>query len=204
MAIEVFNIPVTPFIIPEIVQNAKVLKEQASSRNQAPTGELDVDVLKLDIDSYDCVLLRPLLRELSVGLLVLEINPWFPPPLKFARLYHPHPNMDALVGSDSNGCSLSYILELVQPSGFQLLHVSDEDVILAHHSVMQAGGWQAQDESECYRRVSARGHGAIPIAFLREWFFGLDPHHALIRAWGNITENDRQRDLQDHPFSLAT
>ena len=60
-------------------------------------GELDdilveafdgaVDIIKIDIDSYDCAVLLSMLLRVEAVAIVLESQPLVPPPFKFARAF---------------------------------------------------------------------------------------------------------------------
>eukprot|EP00927_Polykrikos_kofoidii_P074609 TRINITY_DN70626_c0_g1_i1.p1 TRINITY_DN70626_c0_g1~~TRINITY_DN70626_c0_g1_i1.p1 ORF type:complete len:434 (-),score=51.10 TRINITY_DN70626_c0_g1_i1:45-1346(-) len=206
------DLAVTPLNIPTVLEMARylasaqgaTLHEEGIESEHGNEGNVvvDVDILKIDIDSFDCAIVEPLLRGLRVRVLVMEINLWFPPPLRFARQYHPQPRIDDLVRSDTYGCSLSHAAHLASGFGLHLVKLSDDDAIFVSQAVLGGLLVPLHDEVECYRSVSVRGHGNFPIAYLREWLFSVDPHIALFRAWGNLTRRDRLYGLDDHPFSL--
>ncbi|CAK9100483.1 unnamed protein product [Durusdinium trenchii] len=89
--------------------------------------EGQVDIIKIDIDSYDCALLRALLEKVRSYVLVLESQPLIPPPYKFARAYNPKdPLEQGLIG-----CSLSYQLRMLEPE-YMLLIYSEHDTVFVH------------------------------------------------------------------------
>jgi hypothetical protein len=78
-------------------------------------------VLKIDIDSWDGVLLEAALSAFEPDIVHLEINPDFPPPLQFAIQYDPRYEHSGTAGF--YGCSLSYALAVARPAGYELLQV---------------------------------------------------------------------------------
>lgn len=93
----------------------------------------EVDILKIDVDSYDCALLQALLaRKVKAYVLVMESQPLIPPPFKFARAFHgDDPLEQGLVG-----CSLSYQLQLVRPD-YELLVFSEQDTVFVHRELLK-------------------------------------------------------------------
>merc|ERR1712139_226038 len=86
------------------------------------------DVLKVDIDSWDCDVLRAALLRLSPKprLVWVELNWSVPPPVRFARLYHPDwaTRISSLHGFPwTHGCSLSYAVDLLGHFGYHLAAV---------------------------------------------------------------------------------
>ncbi|CAE8647543.1 unnamed protein product, partial [Polarella glacialis] len=59
----------------------------STSHRAAP--RIEVDALSLDIDSYDCAVLREVLQVVSPKMLVLETGAVIPPPLAANAEYHP-------------------------------------------------------------------------------------------------------------------
>ncbi|CAJ1348337.1 unnamed protein product [Effrenium voratum] len=104
-------------------------------------GELDeilleifegkVDVLKVDVDSYDCALAQALLLKVEAAVVVLESQPLIPPPFKFARKFH---SLDPLTQGVA-GCSLSYQLQMLQPR-YQLLVYSEHDTVFVRSDLV--------------------------------------------------------------------
>jgi len=85
-----------------------------------------VEVIKIDIDSFDCAIMKVLLRSVEAAVLVLETQPMIPPPLKFSRHYHPDFTDEGLLG-----CSLGYMVEMLRPE-YDLLVATDQDVIFVN------------------------------------------------------------------------
>lgn len=198
---------------PELVEVATTITPQGVAGGalgdtiRAATGG-SVDVVKVDIDSFDCDVLRALLGGLEAAVLVLEVQPAAPPPIRFARLFHPEdPLTHGWVG-----CSVSYQAELLRPA-YQLILNSEDSAVFVRSSLLPvlealpAGSifyWTRfkprlpADEWDCFRRTrtldqtrlaarASQGH-VTPPAFVREWAFELRPIDARSRIWGNITE----------------
>lgn len=173
-----------------------------------------VDVIKVDIDSFDCPVLQSLLHHVEASIIVMESQPLVPPPIKFARLYHPgDPLEDGLVG-----CSLSYQLRMLHPT-YRLLVYTEHDVIFAHNNLTlllealppsSVFGWTSfpfrlpADEFDCFRRSRLLGglrhavpaadssrvqpaHDDVPAAFIRDWALTSHPTETLSRLWGNLS-----------------
>merc|ERR1711924_54652 len=92
------------------------------------------DVLKVDIDSWDCDVARAALLRLSPKPRVvwIEINWSIPPPIRFARLYHPDwaQRVAALPRFPwTHGCSLSYAVDILKRFGYQLAALEDNDAV---------------------------------------------------------------------------
>eukprot|EP00927_Polykrikos_kofoidii_P038697 TRINITY_DN33108_c0_g1_i1.p1 TRINITY_DN33108_c0_g1~~TRINITY_DN33108_c0_g1_i1.p1 ORF type:complete len:622 (-),score=119.05 TRINITY_DN33108_c0_g1_i1:8-1873(-) len=116
-------------------------------------GTVHVDVVKIDVDSFDCDLAEALLQEpwLSVRVLVLEVNSAVPPPVGFAARYRPgaafvdldmgfiEPGADrtprATSGAPVYGCSLSHQVRAFGEHGFDLVHFHLGDAVFLRRDV---------------------------------------------------------------------
>jgi hypothetical protein len=78
-------------------------------------------LLKIDIDSFDGPLLAAALDGIEPEAIRIEVNPDFPPPLRFAVEYDPDYVHSGAAGFF--GCSLSYVLSVCRPRGYELLEV---------------------------------------------------------------------------------
>ena len=67
-----------------------------------------MEVLKLDLDSFECHVLEYLLPFADLRAVVLEINPIFPPPIGFARYWGGSGMGDELDLHPLHGCSLTH------------------------------------------------------------------------------------------------
>ena len=143
--------------------------------------------MKIDIDSYDCVLLERFLSEVDATIIVVEYNAHFPPPIRFARLPSEKPDFMGYFRSDSFGCSIAYAVDLLASHGFGLLRISDSDLLFMRTAFFERLGQQIVNPVDCYREVMLRSHGLIPVEYVREWFFSLDRDTAVERVWANLT-----------------
>ena len=76
-----------------------------------------LDVLKLDIDSYDLFVLEAILGGHRPGVIVMEVNEKIPPPLYFTVLFH---EGHAWAGDHFYGCSIVAASTLLRPAGYVL------------------------------------------------------------------------------------
>jgi tetratricopeptide (TPR) repeat protein len=78
-------------------------------------------LLKIDVDGFDGPLLEAALNAIEPDVIRIEVNPDFPPPLSFAVEYDPDYVHSGTAGFF--GCSLSYVLSVCRPRGYELLQV---------------------------------------------------------------------------------
>merc|ERR1712118_411038 len=103
------------------------------------------------------------------------------------------------------GCSLSYAVQRLARHKLYLLHLEGGDAVFVHAAhtatVKKSFGVSVPfNEVRCYR--DQRLWASWPLAYVREWFFGLDVHEALPRIWGNLTWYDQIFNLSSLPFAL--
>jgi tetratricopeptide (TPR) repeat protein len=82
-------------------------------------------LLKIDIDSFDGVVLEAALRELEPNVVQIEVNPEIPPPLRFAIQYDPRYRHSGWGGFF--GCSVSFVADLGRRHGLELLEIDFSD-----------------------------------------------------------------------------
>eukprot|EP00929_Paragymnodinium_shiwhaense_P009817 TRINITY_DN114180_c0_g1_i1.p1 TRINITY_DN114180_c0_g1~~TRINITY_DN114180_c0_g1_i1.p1 ORF type:complete len:353 (-),score=63.13 TRINITY_DN114180_c0_g1_i1:347-1405(-) len=172
---------------------------------------LDLDILKVDIDSYDCPVLESLLQVTSAKLVLVEANPSIPPPYKWAMLYHPGlwPFFWGFKRPEAvpiRGCSLAFEIDLLRQYGFDFLAFGGHDAVFVHRSVRDA--WLPQqlpmDEFDCYNDAFIAANG-ISIAQTRRWFYEVnDTHAGLQEIWDFFTGWMLENAGQTFPFSLRT
>jgi len=149
-----------------------------------------VDVVKVDIDSYDCAILEELLSRLTTHLLLMEVNPGIPPPFKWAMRYHADlsaflGNLDAeeLQSAPIRGCSLSYVVSLAKKYGYDFVAFGHHDALFSHRSLRHVWDWQPpMDEVRCYNESFVSLNG-IPIELARQWFFEGDLSSNIVSIW---------------------
>lgn len=92
----------------------------------------NVDMLKIDIDSFDCYVMHVVLEYIQPKVIIMEVNVKFPPHIRMAMFpgYERKDDENALtqIPFDSEqrkhvyGCSLAYQVEdLMKPNGYELV-----------------------------------------------------------------------------------
>lgn len=168
-----------------------------------------LDVLKVDIDSYDCPVLEVLLEAVKARIILVETNPSIPPPYQWAMLHHPE-LWDFFNGFHSpeevpiRGCSLSYEVDLLQRFGYDFVAFGGHDAIFTHRSVRQA--WSPlkvpMDEFDCYNEAFIAANG-IPIDLTRRWFFELSDTQAVLpEIWAFFSDWMSANARRLFPFAL--
>ncbi|CAE8597927.1 unnamed protein product [Polarella glacialis] len=180
----------------------------------------DIDVVSVDIDSFDCAVIEALLdgavaegrsTQRLPKLLSVEINQIVPPPFKFSRLFS-----EKFAGGRINqqrastSCSLSHAVESFGKRGYDLLTFSYDAIFVRRDlgplfAAARPGLELPQDEFDCYRRSQIQMTSG-PIRWVREWFFRADDPHdvhlTLDLLWNNLTRWTAFEGLQALPFSL--
>jgi len=88
----------------------------------------DLDFLKIDVDSFDCVFLSEILSAgYSPKAMSIECAAPWPPPLKFMVNYTKLFSYEASSGTAMSGCSLSMAADILKPHGYTLLQYAMED-----------------------------------------------------------------------------
>lgn len=168
-----------------------------------------LDVLKVDIDSYDCPVLEALLGRLNARIILMEVNPSIPPPYQWAMLHHPElwtffNNFPQPEEVPIRGCSLSYAIDLLRRFGYDFVAFGGHDAVFTHRSVRSA--WlplqPPMDEFDCYNEAFIAANG-IPIQRTRRWFFEVaDPQVALPEIWTFFSGWMRANSPMAFPFAL--
>lgn len=97
-----------------------------------------VDVLKVDIDGWDCQVIPAILRRRSLGIKVVmvEFNVKFPPPIKMALATCPPAEYHSCARYHLYGCSLQYMQDNVMaPAGYVLVQVDWQNAIYVSRDV---------------------------------------------------------------------
>mmetsp|Transcript_72624 Transcript_72624/g.194089 ORF Transcript_72624/g.194089 Transcript_72624/m.194089 type:complete len:561 (-) Transcript_72624:90-1772(-) len=116
--VEVAISSVTPHNIVETIRNARPRGKQVTQ----------VDVLKVDIDGWDCPVIEAILDEFQPVIAEVELNVKFPPPLMMAMVYDP--SFDTTRRAHVYGCSLSWMSSAVMiPRGYALVQVDWQNAI---------------------------------------------------------------------------
>ena len=136
---------------------------------------VEVDAMNVDIDSYDCGVLREVLRVVSPKMISVEIFP-YPPPIVVSSDFHPMheetakrlsgPRAKLGLGSNRDGaflmgCSLSQAISLLWPHGLGLYRLSARDALFVRGDVAEEileTKWLPADEFHCWRRICSDLH----------------------------------------------
>lgn len=145
-----------------------------------------LDILKIDIDSFDCPVLEVVLDKLSAKLILMEVNPSIPPPYQWSMLHHSklweffnayHDTREVPI----RGCSLSYEVDMLKRHGYDLLMFGGHDAIFSHHSIRDT--WLPHrppvDEFSCFNKAFIVANG-IPIELTRRWFYQMSDKQAVL------------------------
>eukprot|EP00931_Biecheleriopsis_adriatica_P051338 TRINITY_DN29764_c0_g1_i1.p1 TRINITY_DN29764_c0_g1~~TRINITY_DN29764_c0_g1_i1.p1 ORF type:complete len:445 (+),score=49.65 TRINITY_DN29764_c0_g1_i1:63-1397(+) len=192
-------------------------------------NDKSVDIVKVDIDSYDCTLIQHVLSHVSAKVVVMEVDHAIPPPIKCVRLhgipYIPGPRGQFLInGGDYRGCSLSYAVSLLASLGYLLLRFNGNDAAFIHkdmESRIQAAfapNGLPMDEFHCYRLMDYEDLFAVrpggmeiylysflfPPDIVQDWFFTGSADETLERVRGNLSMfSDIVCDLRMFPSSFG-
>mmetsp|Transcript_3718 Transcript_3718/g.8861 ORF Transcript_3718/g.8861 Transcript_3718/m.8861 type:complete len:435 (-) Transcript_3718:148-1452(-) len=93
------------------------------------------EIFKIDIDGFDCHIMRTLLSEpqpLRPKIVLMEVSENFPPPVQFSVLFHKSYswNSTAFVG-----CSLGYAEAMLRAKGYLLLFYHKNNALFVHRSI---------------------------------------------------------------------
>jgi len=114
------NMPMTPREVPAFLE-----------KYQVPQNP---DVIKMDIDSFDCDLLEAFVQHRQFKLIHTEINFEIPVPMMFARKWSPGINF-CMRPFGFYGCSLSYQVHMLEKYGYIMLQLWDFDATFIHKSI---------------------------------------------------------------------
>ena len=92
------------------------------------------DIIKIDIDSFDCDLLEAFVRARQFKLIHTEINYEIPVPLMFARKWSPQIRF-CMRPFAFYSCSFSYQVHMLSKYGYTLLQLWGFDATFIHESV---------------------------------------------------------------------
>eukprot|EP00927_Polykrikos_kofoidii_P072077 TRINITY_DN68230_c0_g1_i1.p1 TRINITY_DN68230_c0_g1~~TRINITY_DN68230_c0_g1_i1.p1 ORF type:complete len:461 (-),score=50.33 TRINITY_DN68230_c0_g1_i1:49-1431(-) len=161
-----------------------------------------LDVLKLDIDSFEAFVLEECLWRsgLKPKLILIEFNAGIPPPFQYALHYSPQFRAayqsvalsfgkgqgDPLeVNAPIAGVSLSYLVRMLEPEYF-LLSLGSPDAIFARRDVLERLGRFPVDEFKAFEQSWVDVHG-FSRKQLRRWYFETDEVDALGEIHDHLT-----------------
>lgn len=106
-----------------------------------------VDLVVVDIDSYDAPLLEQMLSCTRPRMVIVEVNPDIPPPLRFTVEYLPRREVDVeaqdSVQGDTElygffGASITHWVAMLQPHGYALVGIENHDAIFVETLLVPA------------------------------------------------------------------
>ncbi|CAJ1954933.1 unnamed protein product [Cylindrotheca closterium] len=104
----------------------------------------NVDLLKIDIDSFDCFVMDSILKTVRPSVIVMEVNVKFPANIRFAMLPGFVSSSSSSESSSSAeqypfdseqrghlyGCSLAYqVHDLMRPNGYEVLYLDSNNAV---------------------------------------------------------------------------
>lgn len=135
---------------------------------------VDIDAMNLDIDSYECSVLREVLQVVSPKMIIVETGALVPPPIAFSAEFHPAfqsaekgvSGEYAISGGSKRegrfvaGCSLSAVVSLLWQHGLGLYRYAMLNAMFVRMDVANEANlmgndgqrWRPADEFECWRR----------------------------------------------------
>eukprot|EP00929_Paragymnodinium_shiwhaense_P037555 TRINITY_DN19991_c0_g1_i1.p1 TRINITY_DN19991_c0_g1~~TRINITY_DN19991_c0_g1_i1.p1 ORF type:complete len:427 (+),score=74.69 TRINITY_DN19991_c0_g1_i1:68-1348(+) len=141
----------------------------------------NVDILKMDIDSYDCDLLAALLRlGLRPKVIVAEVNVNIPPPFRFNWRFDANTSRVVMENDLVSwnwmyplfGCSLSEQATLLAAENYSLVFFWDADAIFLETSLLDAVRHKRivgpLDEYDCFQRSLLATNG-VDLRVMRRW-----------------------------------
>jgi len=164
------------------------------SRYDYKGGRIEVDAMNVDIDSYDCSVLREVLSVISPKLLVVETGSMIPPPIAVSAEFHPsfqagerhNVSGESAIGGATtrneqgfwNGCSLSAAVSLLWQFGLGLYRYAMLNAMFIRVDAADAAGLAGSNATggslSPYRRWQ-------PADEFECWRRACGPH-----PWGNL------------------
>mmetsp|Transcript_2790 Transcript_2790/g.9307 ORF Transcript_2790/g.9307 Transcript_2790/m.9307 type:complete len:237 (+) Transcript_2790:157-867(+) len=197
--------------------------EDALTNSSEGGLEFATDVLKIDIDSYDCAVVESLLTglpskrwgtivRLRPSVVIMEVNDAIPPPIQMALQFNPTLSSVDLqhhmcAGNiPVAGCSLSHQVKFLGLFGFRLVLYTTGNAVFVHDSVLPAlekGDIRGPvDEFECYWHTPI-GAQCASGRQVRRWFHeGVAPWDVLAEIWQHLKALEKKFDLPQLPISL--
>lgn len=166
----------------------------------------EFDLLKIDIDSFDGVILSAILRDYRPHVISMEVNPEIPPPIAFSILHdarYRHGGKNGFFG-----CSVSYVLSVCRPIGYEIIDLdlssppTRQDVLLAKREL---GLSAAQvDERELFLAQPAiRGPFMEIDVDTRAWRAITDAEELFSTVWDACCRASMERSGRVLPFHLS-
>jgi len=141
----------------------------------------DIDVVSIDIDSYDYFILEKIVT-VKPKLILIEVNVDFPPGVFFARKY----TENYVAGSEKScyGCSLDAVAHVAKKSGYDLVSLDWQTAFLMRDDLSSAmHGWE-HSLQEHYRQGYAERTGREQVFYHQgeeSMWFELPVEEALLK-----------------------
>lgn len=169
----------------------------------------DLDVIKLDIDSYDAPVLEEILHAgYRPKHFFIEINPAVPPPYKFATQYHKD-LVESMVKAEMwhwplRGMSLSYAIDLLAKFDYDFVTFGAHDAVFVHKPYRRIYNFRTPfDEYDCYDKAFLSSNG-FPIRKIRRWFYELgDKYTGIAEISEYINKYVAKNTRKTFPFIVA-
>jgi hypothetical protein len=172
---------------------------------------LDLDFLKVDIDSIDCPVLEAILEHYQPKYIHMESNYDIPPPLVFSIEYSPALTENwfwKTLPADFKGfygCSLSRIVQIARRFGYDLIQANNIDVELVRRDFSPRFGNISHDAAYWWKtgvlpHCVGGGHFLNPGS-CAAWI-DMPPRDALLAMWTYITTKLPIETIRKVPFRL--
>jgi len=167
---------------------------------QSHLPKAKVDILKIDIDSFDVDVLHAALNEITASVIIVEFEFQVPPPFSWTRHFTTRP---APTWASMYPASLSYFVEMLGGLSFFLYKANHNDAVFIHADVAELFTDVDDrlefpiDEWACYlRQAFSNEHTRIPLPYVREWLFAAHVLDTVEFVWGNLSQ------VSHPPFSF--
>ncbi len=162
------------------------------------SGYRAMDVLKMDIDGWDCDVLDAMLtqKDWGLGVVMAEFNVKFPPPIRMRLATAPPSAYRSCARYHIYGCSLQYLVDaIMKKHGFVLAQVDWQNALFVNQSLASALGIPPQgvDVDAAYERGYAqrpRRAANMPWNWDIDHLIapGIPPHEKMSRALDYIEQ----------------
>ena len=161
--------------------------------------------LKIDIDGIDAqILKRILVRGFEFDIIQIEVNPEFPPPIRFSVLFHPMFKAGGKTGF--YGASCSYIADMAEKFGYQVLALDMEspshDILLINEKHLDHVEIKPLEE-QFYEAKPGHSHFFFNLGInCSSWRDRKDYDYMLPEMWNVASNASRIKHGEVLPFVL--
>jgi len=176
----------------------KLLTENAYGQN--------IDLLKIDIDSFDCHVMKAILiGGIRPKVIVMEANVKFPPQIRFA-MTPGYEESGAQIGFDSEkrgtfyGCSMGYqVHDVMAPNGYDIYYMDWNNVMYIdtnlYNTNQQSGGNDAAEDKK--KHLQSAVNDWYDYAYWkrpdRDRAFTFNVH---LKRWNGMSTDDIRKDIE--------